>query len=169
MRAIWSVLNRTPDELLEEILLVDDFSDKLHLQQNLDDYLATKMSNKVKLIRTKKREGLIRARVIGAEHAKVSQKIVNFMKRKLIYRIRFGLNEKKKGQVLAFLDGNTESNDEWLEPLLSRIASDRSVIAIPHVDNINFTNMAYERFDEGMMYGLGWNMYYKTYARFDDM
>lgn len=83
MRAIWSVLNRTPDELLEEILLVDDFSDKLHLQQNLDDYLATKMSNKVKLIRTKKREGLIRARVIGAEHAKVSQKIVNFMKKKI--------------------------------------------------------------------------------------
>lgn len=66
--------------------------------------------------------------------------------------------------MLAFLDGNTESNDGWLEPLLSRIASDRSVIAVPHVDNINFTNMAYEHFDEGIMYGLGWNLYYKTYA-----
>lgn len=64
--------------------------------------------------------------------------------------------------MLAFLDGNTESNDGWLEPLLSRIASDRSVVAVPHVDNINFTNMAYETFDEGLMYGLGWNMYYKT-------
>lgn len=71
MRAIWSVLNRTPDELLEEILLVDDFSDKIHLKQHFDDYLATKLPDKVKLIRTEKREGLIRARVIGAENAKV--------------------------------------------------------------------------------------------------
>lgn len=71
MRAIWSVLNRTPDELLEEIILVDDFSDKLHLKQHLDDYLTTKLPSKVKLIRTEKREGLIRARVIGAENAKV--------------------------------------------------------------------------------------------------
>lgn len=70
----------------------------------------------------------------------------------------------QKGQVLAFLDGNTESNDGWLEPLLSRIASDRSVVAIPHIDSINLTNMAYEPFDEGLMYGLGWNMYYMTYV-----
>lgn len=69
------MLNRTPDELLEEILLVDDFSDKLHLKQNLDDYLITNKLTKVKLIRTEKREGLIRARVIGAEYAKVRQKI----------------------------------------------------------------------------------------------
>lgn len=68
-------MNRTPDELLEEILLVDDFSDKLHLKQNLDDYLTTNKLTKVKLIRTEKREGLIRARVIGAENAKVRQKI----------------------------------------------------------------------------------------------
>lgn len=70
--------------------------------------------------------------------------------------------------MLAFLDGNTESNDGWVEPLLSRIASDRSVIAIPHVDNINFTNMAYEHFDEGLMYGLGWNLYYKTYVTIEE-
>lgn len=66
--------------------------------------------------------------------------------------------------MLIFLDGNTESNDGWIEPLLSRIASDRSVVAIPHVDNINFTTMGYEEFDEGLMYGLGWNMYYKVYV-----
>lgn len=66
--------------------------------------------------------------------------------------------------MLIFLDGNTESNDGWLEPLLSRIASDRSVIAIPHVDNINVSTMAYEEFDEGVMYGLGWNLYYVVYA-----
>lgn len=73
MRAIWSVLNRTPDELLEELILVDDFSSKLHLKRALEDYMATKLPSKVKLIRTEQREGLIRARVIGAEHAKVSK------------------------------------------------------------------------------------------------
>lgn len=66
----------------------------------------------------------------------------------------------RKGQVLIFLDANTESNDGWLEPLLSRIASDRSVVAVPHIDNINISTMAYEPFDEGVTYGLGWNLYY---------
>lgn len=71
MRAIWSVLNRSPDELLEELLLVDDYSDKPHLKQHLDDYIAKSLPSKVRLIRTEQREGLIRARIIGAENAKV--------------------------------------------------------------------------------------------------
>lgn len=66
--------------------------------------------------------------------------------------------------MLIFLDANTESNDGWIEPLLSRIASDRSVIAIPHVDNINISTMAYEEFDEGLTYGVGWNLYYVVYV-----
>lgn len=71
MRAVWSVLNRSPDELLEELILVDDLSDKPHLKEHLDEYLATQLPTKVKLIRTEKREGLIRARIIGARAAKV--------------------------------------------------------------------------------------------------
>lgn len=70
-RAFLSVLHRSPDELLEEVILVDDFSDKPHLKEPLDDYLAT-ISSKVKVVRTEKREGLIRARVIGAEKAQVT-------------------------------------------------------------------------------------------------
>lgn len=70
LRAIWSVINRSPDELLEELILVDDFSDKPHMKDKLEEYLPT-VSDKVKLVRTEKREGLIRARVIGAEKAKV--------------------------------------------------------------------------------------------------
>lgn len=133
LRAIWSVLNRSPDNLLEELIIVDDFSDKPHLKEPFDEYMVNAPS-KLKLVRLEKREGLIRARVIGAENA--------------------------KGQVLIFLDANTESNDGWLEPLLARIAADRSVVAIPHVDNINISTMAYEEYDEGLIYGLGWNLYY---------
>lgn len=71
MRAIWSVLIRTPDELLEELIIVDDLSDKSHLKEHLEEYMATHLPAKVKLIRTTKREGLIRARLIGSEAAKV--------------------------------------------------------------------------------------------------
>ena len=35
-----SIVNRTPPHLLEEILLLDDASDKEHLGQRLDDYMA---------------------------------------------------------------------------------------------------------------------------------
>lgn len=72
IRAIFSVINRSPPELLEEIILIDDYSDKLHLRIPLDEYWP-KMPAKVKLYRSEKREGLIRARVIGAKRAKVSQ------------------------------------------------------------------------------------------------
>lgn len=57
------------------------------------------------------------------------------------------------------MDGNTESNDGWMEPLLSRIASDRSVIVIPRVDNLNFTTMAYEEIHDVSIYGFGWNLH----------
>lgn len=63
--------------------------------------------------------------------------------------------------MIIFMDANTESSDGWLEPLLSRIASDRSVIAIPHLDNLDLSNMAYKKFNKSITYGLGWNLYYK--------
>lgn len=74
LRAIWSVLNRSPDDLLEEVILVDDFSDKPHLKESFDEYMSEHFPSKVKLIRTEKREGLIRARVVGAEQAQVNMK-----------------------------------------------------------------------------------------------
>lgn len=80
MRAVWSVLNRTPDELLEEIIIVDDYSNKVHLLETLEEYMSTSLPRKVKLVRTEKREGLIRARVIGAEIAKVSK----YLRKKLL-------------------------------------------------------------------------------------
>ena len=34
------LLARSPDELLEEIILVDDASDMNHVKEQLDDYMA---------------------------------------------------------------------------------------------------------------------------------
>lgn len=63
LRTVHSVLDRSPTHLIEEIILVDDFSDMEHLKQQLEDYWESEP--KVKVIRAKKREGLIRARLLG--------------------------------------------------------------------------------------------------------
>lgn len=52
LRSCHSVINRSPPELLTEVVLVDDFSTKPDLGEPLRAYLATNLP-KVKLIRTK--------------------------------------------------------------------------------------------------------------------
>lgn len=68
LRTVHTVLDRSPPQFLEEVLLVDDFSDKPSLGAPLEDYIA-QFKGKVRLIRNEKREGLIRTRSKGAEHA----------------------------------------------------------------------------------------------------
>ena len=58
------------------ILYVGSYCILAHLKQPLKDYLDH--LPKVRLIRTKKREGLIRARLLGLSHAR-SNSIVNFV------------------------------------------------------------------------------------------
>ncbi|KAG9340893.1 hypothetical protein JZ751_020086 [Albula glossodonta] len=64
LRSVHSVLNRSPPHLLKEIILVDDFSTKDYLKDNLDVYMS--QFPKVRIIRLKERQGLIRARLAGA-------------------------------------------------------------------------------------------------------
>lgn len=71
MRTIWSIIDRSPPELLHEIILVDDVSTLDFLKRPLEDYIEL-LPAKIKIIRTTQREGLIRARLIGAKHATVN-------------------------------------------------------------------------------------------------
>ncbi|KAL5017650.1 hypothetical protein ScPMuIL_007239 [Solemya velum] len=109
LRTVHSVLNTSPSLLLMEIILVDDFSTMDHLKKPLERYIS-KLA-KVRLIRTNKREGLMRARNIGFELA--------------------------SGSVLTFLDSHVECFGGWLEPLLELIARNTTVVAVPVIEIID--------------------------------
>ncbi|XP_065883429.1 polypeptide N-acetylgalactosaminyltransferase 2-like isoform X2 [Dysidea avara] len=63
LRTVRSVINRSPPELIKEIILVDDFSD------DPNDGLLLEKLPKVKVLRNNQREGLVRSRVKGADTA----------------------------------------------------------------------------------------------------
>lgn len=69
LRSVHSILDRTPENLLKEIVLVDDFSDIENLHSEIESYLKENKLDKVKLLKTQQREGLIRARMFGARHS----------------------------------------------------------------------------------------------------
>lgn len=68
MRTVHSVIDRSPKHVLHEIVLVDDYSDKKNLKEDLDAYME-QFNGLVKLVRNKEREGLIRTRSRGASVA----------------------------------------------------------------------------------------------------
>ncbi|KAM4547361.1 polypeptide N-acetylgalactosaminyltransferase 10-like [Fundulus diaphanus] len=134
LRTVHSVINRSPPELIAEIILVDDFSDKEHLKVALEDYLMR--IPKVRILRTKKREGLIRTRLLGATAA--------------------------KGEVITFLDSHCEANVNWLPPLLDRIAQNRKTIVCPMIDVIDHDHFGYDtQAGDAMRGAFDWEMYYK--------
>lgn len=120
LRTVQSVIDRSPPQFLEEVLLVDDYSEKGvqstlkkkeftspyfilffhlgHLKRKLEDFIE-RYDGKVRLIRNKEREGLIRTRTRGAEEA--------------------------RGEVVLFLDAHCEVGLNWLPPLLYPIYLDR--------------------------------------------
>ncbi|XP_062493817.1 polypeptide N-acetylgalactosaminyltransferase 5 isoform X2 [Pezoporus occidentalis] len=119
LRSVHSVLSRSPPHLIEEVILVDDFSTKKYLKEKLDKYMS--QFPKVKILHLKERHGLIRARLAGAEIA--------------------------KGTILTFLDSHVECNVGWLEPLLERVRLSRTKVACPVIEVISDKDMSYMTVD----------------------
>ncbi|KAK6327859.1 hypothetical protein J4Q44_G00035050 [Coregonus suidteri] len=115
LRTVHSVLETSPDILLREVVLVDDYSDRAHLKEPLENYISS--LKKVHLIRARKREGLVRARLLGASIA--------------------------TGDVLTFLDCHCECHKGWLEPLLDRIKEEPSAVVCPVIDVIDWNTFQY--------------------------
>lgn len=77
LRTIYSIIERSPRSLLKEIILVDDVSDIQNYGNVLEKFIEL-LPVEVKLIRSKTRIGLIRARLLGAKHATVNSLIPFF-------------------------------------------------------------------------------------------
>jgi len=109
LRSIHSVLNRSPPELLHEIILVNDGSKQLNLtalEQNIKQLPA-----KVTLLHHDKQRGLVQARLTGARAA--------------------------TGQTITVLDSHIEVQKGWLEPLMKRISDDHRNVVVPHIRSID--------------------------------
>ncbi|XP_058465953.1 putative polypeptide N-acetylgalactosaminyltransferase 9 isoform X1 [Malaya genurostris] len=138
LRTVHSVLDRSPEPLVKEVILVDDFSDMPHTQKQLEDYFAA--YPRVKIVRAPKREGLIRARLLGARYA--------------------------TAPVLTYLDSHCECTTGWLEPLLDRIAKNSTTVVCPVIDVIDDNTMEYHYRDSGGVNvgGFDWNLQFNWHA-----
>ncbi|XP_026760817.1 polypeptide N-acetylgalactosaminyltransferase 35A-like isoform X2 [Galleria mellonella] len=186
MRSVHSILDRTDQNHLKEIILIDDYSDieglhdevqkavnKLNSKMrkdeemletnNIDDNVVVDYINddnnvdkkttdknsaksrdgmNIRLLRTSKREGLIRARLYGADNS--------------------------VGDVLVFLDSHIEVNVDWLPPLLARLVegvdgmkvrfSSRAVA--PVIDVINADTFDYTA-SPLVRGGFNWGLHFK--------
>ena len=108
------------------------------MKQPLDDYI--KRYGNVRIIRQKKREGLIRSRLIGAASV--------------------------KGEVIVFLDSHIEATEGWLLPLLDPISQNRTVVVTPVIDVINDMTLKYNfgTADSISVGGFDWNLQFNWHA-----
>ncbi|KAK4301442.1 hypothetical protein Pmani_026400 [Petrolisthes manimaculis] len=135
LRTVVSVVNRSPSNVLKEIILVDDGSTlKEFLRTPLVDWLKEHQP-KVKVIRLPTRVGLIVARQEGAREA--------------------------KGDVILVLDSHCEVMTNWLPPLLDPIVQDYRTAVCPLIDVINMDTFAYYPQDNGARGAFDWRLFYK--------
>lgn len=146
VRTVYSIINRTPRHLLQEIILVDDASTMSELKEPLDWYIKTNFpTGLIKIIHVPTRQGLIKARLKGWKLS--------------------------KGEVVVFFDSHMEVNLDWLQPLLTEIKINRKTVAMGVLDYINSETFEY-RFNEGYMtrYGFDWRLvFFETFFRQDQI
>ncbi len=96
--------------------------------------------DKVKLVRTSKREGLIRARLKGAAVA--------------------------TADALIFLDSHCEATEGWLEPLIDPIARNKNTSTVPVIEIIDDNTFAVGSSSiEGIQVGgFDWNLIFDWHA-----
>nr|XP_045597598.1 polypeptide N-acetylgalactosaminyltransferase 5-like isoform X3 [Procambarus clarkii] len=136
LRTVWSIIQRSPRALLQEILLVDDASERDYLGKELEEHVKT-LPVPVRVLRTVERSGLIRARLLGAKEV--------------------------TGQVITFLDAHVECTEGWLEPLLARIAEDRTRVVCPIIDVISDETFEYVTASDMTWGGFNWKLNFRWY------
>jgi polypeptide N-acetylgalactosaminyltransferase len=134
LRTVYSVINRSPRNLLKEVILVDDQSDIEEVKDKLDNYCQENFGDIVKVLHSPNRLGLIAAKNYGGRVA--------------------------TGDVVVFLDAHCEATQGWLEPILARIKEKREAILCPTIDSIDEKTMAYHA-GGGNGYGIfTWSLFF---------
>lgn len=138
MRTVHSVINRTPSKFLEEILLVDDFSDKGIFQDVYFFYFFRKFQF---VFRIYIFVYSIHKNIYSLENLKgdlesyIEQwggkvRLLRNYERQGLIRTRSRGAREAKGEVIVFLDAHCEVNTNWLPPLLAPIAMNRYLVYI---------------------------------------
>lgn len=112
IRTLHSVINRSPKNVLKEVILVNDASTKKDLYEMLEIYIRKQPWGKlVKLLMMEERSGLIWSRLAGARTA--------------------------SGDVLLFLDCHMEAGYNFLPPLVDPIVENYRAVVSPTLDVID--------------------------------
>ncbi|KAI8777617.1 polypeptide N-acetylgalactosaminyltransferase 5 [Biomphalaria glabrata] len=109
LRSVHSVLSRTPEKTLREIVLVDDGSKLDALKKPLEKYFSK--FPKVKIVRSPTQQGLIKARLLGFVSS--------------------------TAPIVVFLDSHTECFPDWSESLVIRITQNKRAVVFPRIPGIN--------------------------------
>ncbi|KAK8723004.1 hypothetical protein OTU49_011990, partial [Cherax quadricarinatus] len=107
-----------------------------YLGKELEEHVKT-LPVPVRVLRTGARSGLIRARLLGAKEV--------------------------TGQVITFLDAHVECTEGWLEPLLARIAEDRTRVVCPIIDVISDETFEYVTASDMTWGGFNWKLNFRWY------
>lgn len=135
LRGLVSIVRMSPARYLKEIILVDDCSEnREYLHRPLDEFVKT-LSVPVKIFRNKKRLGLMKSRIVGADAA--------------------------VGDTLTFLDAHIEATRGWLTPLLSEIKMNRHSVISPIIDVIKEDDFQYLQGSEGTIGGFNERMNFR--------
>ena len=117
-RNVVSVLNRSPPDLLGEVLLVDDGStlEELgELEAHLDELRRQLPEGLIRHVRRDLHNGIVGARIRGATEARFP--------------------------IILFLDSHAECAPGWLEPLVARIHEDRNRVVLPNIRGFNIDTL----------------------------
>ncbi|XP_017865428.1 PREDICTED: putative polypeptide N-acetylgalactosaminyltransferase 13 [Drosophila arizonae] len=143
LRTILTLISRTPEEYLHELIVIDDGSEDAGLLASLERHMtaANAQRGRPTLIfrRNLGRKGLIWSRNEGARLA--------------------------SGHYLLFLDSHCEVNDGWLEPLLERLALNSRVAVSPVLDPIEPETLSYMTGNALLKGGFDWSLHFHWLPR----
>eukprot|EP00923_Selenidium_pygospionis_P041358 GHVN01071670.1.p1 GENE.GHVN01071670.1~~GHVN01071670.1.p1 ORF type:complete len:602 (+),score=76.04 GHVN01071670.1:530-2335(+) len=134
LRSVHSVLDRTPPQLLDEIILVDDGSTVEWIRSGGSDELVNYVNAlpKARMVRNVVRKGIVAARLHGIKEV--------------------------KSDIFAILDSHIEVQPEWLEPLVKRLKDHPMTVLMPQIDGITSETMVHNRGGIGCTLGFLWKL-----------